>query len=78
MAIGGSFPGQMTGRIMNYYSGGQTEEEKEIVMDAIKGFPLAGKVPGRAALLKGFGNAIVPELAAEFIRAVLGSENNTH
>jgi len=28
-------------------------------------------VPGRAMLLKGYGNAIVPELAAEFIKAFL-------
>ena len=51
--------------------GGQTEAEKEIIMDALKGFPLAGKVPGRVMLLKGSGNAIVPELAAEFIRAFM-------
>ena len=33
------------------------------------GFPLAPKIEGRAGILKGYGNAIVPELAAEFIRA---------
>ena len=32
-------------------------------------FPLAGKVPNRVMLLKGAGNAIVPEQAAEFIQA---------
>jgi len=32
-------------------------------------FPLAHGVPGRVGLLRGYGNAIVPQLAAEFIRA---------
>jgi DNA (cytosine-5)-methyltransferase 1 len=32
-------------------------------------FPLAPKVPGRVGLLKGFGNAIVPHVAAAFITA---------
>lgn len=34
-------------------------------------FPLAGKVEGRVGLLKGYGNAIVPQVAAAFLRAVL-------
>jgi DNA (cytosine-5)-methyltransferase 1 len=42
-------------------------------MDAVRiaslGFPLAPKIAGRAGILKGYGNAIVPELAAEFIRS---------
>ena len=50
--------------------GGQNEEEKDEIMKAIESFPLAGKVPGRVMLLKGSGNAIVPQVAAEFIRAV--------
>ena len=33
--------------------------------------PLAYGIPGRVALLRGFGNAINPEIAAEFIRAYL-------
>jgi DNA (cytosine-5)-methyltransferase 1 len=32
-------------------------------------WPLAQGVKGRVGLLRGFGNAIVPELAAEFIIA---------
>ncbi len=34
-------------------------------------FPLAARLPGRVAMLKGFGNAINPQLAAEFIRSVM-------
>ncbi|MBF0185366.1 MAG: DNA cytosine methyltransferase [Magnetococcales bacterium] len=33
-------------------------------------FPLAHGVPGRVGLLRGYGNAIVPQLAAEFIKAI--------
>ena len=35
-------------------------------------FPLAHGVPGRVGLLRGYGNAIVPEAAAEFIKASQG------
>lgn len=34
-------------------------------------FPLAHGLPGRVGLLRGYGNAIVPEVAAEFIKAYL-------
>lgn len=34
-------------------------------------FPLADGFPDRVAVLKGFGNAIVPQVAAEFIKAYL-------
>ena len=34
-------------------------------------YPLCGKVAGRVALLKGYGNAIAPQVAAEFISAYL-------
>ena len=36
-----------------------------------RGRPLSDKTLGRVALLRGAGNAIVPEVAAEFIRAVM-------
>lgn len=62
------FPGGMDA--LRDSCGGQNEEEKDEIMKAIESFPLAGKVPGRAMLLKGSGNAIVPQVAAEFIRAV--------
>lgn len=39
------------------------------VAQAAKGYPLAIKVPHRVALLKGYGNAIVPHVAEVFIRA---------
>ena len=34
-------------------------------------FPLAHGVPGRVGLLRGYGNAIVPQVASEFVRAFL-------
>ncbi|MEO0966031.1 MAG: DNA cytosine methyltransferase [Planctomycetota bacterium] len=37
-------------------------------------FPLAHGLPGRVGVLRGAGNAIVPELAAAFIRAYLETE----
>ena len=43
----------------------------DTVRIASLGFPLAPKIEGRAGILKGYGNAIVPELAAEFIRAYM-------
>jgi len=36
-------------------------------------FPLADGIPGRMGLLRGYGNAIVPEVAAEFVSAWLGT-----
>lgn len=40
-------------------------------IESFHGYPLAGKTIGRKQLLRGYGNAIVPQLAAEFIRAVM-------
>ena len=36
-------------------------------------FPLADGIPGRMGLLRGYGNAIVPSLAAEFVTAFMES-----
>jgi DNA (cytosine-5)-methyltransferase 1 len=41
-------------------------------------FPLAHGVPGRVGLLRGYGNAIVPQVAATFIEAFLEAVNDTH
>ena len=49
---------------------GATEEQIEA---AINPFPLVKKQLGRTILLKGYGNAIVPQVAAEFIKAFLES-----
>jgi DNA (cytosine-5)-methyltransferase 1 len=38
-------------------------------------FPLASGVPNRVGLLRGYGNAINPILAAEFIKAAFESIN---
>lgn len=40
-------------------------------------FPLAHGIPGRVGLLRGYGNAIVPQVAARFVKAWLDSAN-TH
>lgn len=39
-------------------------------------FPLAGQIKGRVALLKGYGNAIVPQAAAEFVMAFMEASAN--
>jgi hypothetical protein len=38
---------------------------------AFNGFPLSKGVSGRVGLLRGYGNAIVPQVAAEFVRATM-------
>jgi hypothetical protein len=38
---------------------------------AFTGFPLATAVPGRVGLLRGYGNAIVPQTAAAFIMSAM-------
>ena len=38
----------------------------------VDGFPLTRQKEGRPMLLKGYGNAIVPQVAAEFIKAFTG------
>lgn len=40
-------------------------------------FPLADGIPGRVGLLRGAGNAIVPETAEAFVRAWIDSQNAT-
>jgi DNA (cytosine-5)-methyltransferase 1 len=41
-------------------------------------FPLAHGIPGRVGLLRGYGNAIVPQVAAEFIMAAMDCFNSTN
>lgn len=40
-------------------------------------FPLANGIPGRVGRLRGYGNAIVPQVAAEFITAFVGAAGET-
>ena len=53
---------------------GATEEQIEA---AINSFPLVKKQLGRTILLKGYGNAIVPQVASEFIKAFISTLENT-
>lgn len=39
------------------------------------GFPLGADIQARVARLRGYGNAIVPQVAAEFIKAFMGAVN---
>lgn len=41
------------------------------VLEAAASFPLAKSIPGRVGLLRGAGNAIVPELAALFVQSAV-------
>ena len=46
----------------------------EIAGGMMSMFPLCKTVPGRTGLLRGAGNAIVPEVGAEFITSYLETE----
>lgn len=45
--------------------------EQNQIESCMTGFPLSARLPGRVAMLRGFGNAINPEVAAQFIRAYI-------
>ena len=56
---------------------GLPEHLAQVWLDCAGGFPLTkAKVPGRVGLLRGAGNSIVPQVAAEFIRAYMETEEN--
>ena len=49
----------------------------EIEIETLLGsYPLAKSVQGRTQLLKGFGNAIVPAVAAQFILAFVNAKQS--
>lgn len=56
-------------RVGPCWDDGFTKDEADRILQASKGFPLAPKTPHRAVILKGMGNAIVPQVAATFVRA---------
>ena len=58
-------------RVVNGFSEGVDKSGTESICLAEEGFPLSKKIEGRVMLLKGYGNAIVPPVAAEFIGAVM-------
>lgn len=59
----------------NLRSGLFSKSEIEGIAKASGGFPLAEKISSRAPILKGAGNAIVPQVAALFIQAFLESKS---
>lgn len=48
---------------------GYSEDEAGAIRQSVHGFPLCPKIPHRPQLLKGAGNAIVPQVAATFVTA---------
>lgn len=52
-----------------------TLEAAQSIFDRALGFPLTTKCPARATLLRGYGNAIVPQVAATFIQAYLKAKD---
>lgn len=50
---------------------GYSEDEAGAICQSVHGFPLCPKIPHRPQILKGAGNAIVPQVAAAFITAFL-------
>ena len=52
-----------------YGLGDGLSERSGEILQAAQGFPLAAKFPHWKEMLKGAGNAIVPQVAAEFIKA---------
>jgi DNA (cytosine-5)-methyltransferase 1 len=46
-------------------------EAAQDIFDRALGFPLTTKCPSRTTLLRGYGNAIIPQVAAEFAKAYL-------
>ena len=46
------------------------------IINAAGAFPLSKSIKGRVAILKGYGNAITPQVAAGFIQAFLETEHN--
>lgn len=59
----------------NYITASCRDGKRRRISTEPKIFPLAYGLSGRVALLRGIGNSIVPQVAAEFIRAFVDYEN---
>ena len=62
------FAAQLRGNAWNSYDALPCQDGKARRVES-GSFPLVNGFPGRVGLLRGYGNAIVPPLAAEFIKA---------
>lgn len=51
-------------------------DNRSAILNAVLGFPLSEGIRGRVPLLKGYGNAIVPQVAAAFIQAAIAASRN--
>jgi DNA (cytosine-5)-methyltransferase 1 len=61
---------QQAGELRNLVS---KLSQETALLQMFNGSPLAHGVSGRVGLLRGYGNAIVPQVAAEFVRATMDS-----
>lgn len=63
-------------QVVDGFSGGMGRGGDQSMRKAIEeiGFPLGTNIPARVARLRGYGNAIVPQCAAEFIKAFTGGQ----
>lgn len=66
-----------TQQVVDGFSSGMGHSGDPCVAAAFEeiGFPLGRDIPARVARLRGYGNAIVPQVAAEFVKAFMEAVN---